>query len=110
MKYIFILLGLLSLALCEAPPKGKLIGVEDAFVEVKKKILQCISKEESASAELKKYVTETLSSELKESLTLYKFRENPTDRDIIRKCRRHAFIENTSRNPFKPTGFLPRTK
>ena len=54
MKFIFLFLGLLSLSLCEAPPRGKLIAVEDAFVGIKKNILECISKSETASAELKK--------------------------------------------------------
>ena len=110
MKFIFALLGLLSLSLCEAPPKGKLIAVEDAFVGIKKNILTCLSKEEGASAELKKYVEEQLASDLKESLNLYKFRENESDRDIIRKCRREAFIHNTARDPIRPTRFLPKKR
>ena len=35
MKYLFLFFALLSLALCDAPPKSKLIAVEDAFVNVK---------------------------------------------------------------------------
>ena len=110
MKYLFFLLGLLSLSLCEAPPKTKLIAAEDAFVDIKKGILQCIVKEEGASAELKKYAEEKLNTDLKDSLSLYKFRQTDGDRDAIRKCRRQAFIQNTARNPVRPSRFLPRNK
>ena len=99
MKTLYLFLALLSLALCEGPPKTKLIGIEDAFVDVKKKILDCIIKSETASEELKKYATDFLATDLKESLNLKKFRENANDKDVIRKCRRDAFIKDTMRKP-----------
>ena len=102
MKYIILFLALLSLALCEAPPRSKLIAVEDAFVNVKKNILECISKSETASAELKKYATDLLATDLKESLNLHKYRENLTDKEVIRNCRREAFIHDTVRKPMRP--------
>jgi hypothetical protein len=102
MKYIVLFFVLLSLALCEAPPRSKLIAVEDAFVNVKKNILECISKSETASAELKKYATDLLATDLKESLNLHKYRENLTDKEVIRNCRREAFIHDTVRKPMRP--------
>ena len=101
MKYIFLFFALLSLALCEAPPRSKLIAVEDAFVNVKKNILECLSKAENASPELRKYATEVLSTDLKESLNLHRFRDNLTDKEVIRKCRREAFIHDTQRRPIQ---------
>ena len=68
MKFIFLFFALLSLSLCDPPKINKLIAVEDAFVNVKKNILECISKSETASAELKKYATDLLATDLKESL------------------------------------------
>ena len=99
MKTLYLLLALITLTLCEDAPKTKLIGVEDAFVEVKKRILECITKSETASAELKKYATDFLATDLKESLNLKKFRENTNDKDVIRKCRRDAFLKDTMRKP-----------
>ena len=112
MKYLFLFFALLSLALCDAPPKSKLIAVEDAFVNVKKNILTCISKSESASAELKKYANDLLATDLKESLNLHKYRENLTDKEVIRNCRREAFIHDTVRKPTRhnisPKRFLAK--
>ena len=102
MKYLLIFVALLSLSFCEAPPKSKIIAVEDAFVSVKKTILECLSKSEVASAELKKYATDALATDLKESLNLHKFRENPNDKVVIRNCRREAFIHDTQRKPLQP--------
>ena len=99
MKFFYLYLALLSFAFCEPPQRSKLIAVEDAFLTVKKQILECISKSETASPELKKYATDILASDLKESLNLQKFRENLTDKEIIRKCRRDAFIHDTARRP-----------
>ena len=102
MKYLYLFLALLSLTLCDAPPRSKLIAVEDAFIDVKKKILECISKSETASAELKKYATDFLATDLKESMNLHKYRENPSDKEVIRTCRREAFIHDTIRKPLRP--------
>ena len=112
MKYLYLFIVLLSFAICDLPPKGKLIAVEDAFINVKKQILECWSKSETASNELKKYATDTLATELKEPLNLHQYRENPTDKDAIRKCRREAFIHDTARRPlqkeFKTKRFLAK--
>ena len=102
MKFLYLFLVLFTLAFCDAPPKGKLIAVEDAFVNVKQKILECITKSETASPELKKYATDFLATDLKETMNLHKFRENLTDKEVIRKCRREAFIHDTMRKPLRP--------
>ena len=78
------------------------IAVEDAFIDIKKKILECISKSETTSAELKKYAIDFAGSDLKESTNLHKYRENPSDREVIRTCRRKAFIHDTTRRPLRP--------
>ena len=99
MKFLLLIFVLLSLSNCDAPPVTKLIAVEDAFVNIKKNILECLAKSETASAELRKYANDTLATDMKESLNLHKFRETPTDKDAIRKCRREAFIHDTQRRP-----------
>ena len=101
MKFIFLFFALLSLSLCDAPKVSKLIAVEDAFVNVKKNILECLSKAENASPELRKYATDTLATDLKESLNLHRYRDNLTDKEVIRKCRRDAFIHDTQRRPIQ---------
>ena len=101
MKFIFLFFALLSLALCDPPKINKLIAVEDAVVNVKKNILECLSKAENASPELRKYATEVLSTDLKESLNLHRFRDNLSDKEVIRKCRREAFIHDTQRRPIQ---------
>ena len=101
MKFIFLFFALLSLSLCDTTKINKLIAVEDAFVNVKKNILECLSKAENASPELRKYATEVLSTDLKESLNLHRFRDNLSDKEVIRKCRREAFIHDTQRRPIQ---------
>ena len=44
MKFIFLFFALLSLSLCDTTKINKLIAVEDAFVNVKKNILECKKK------------------------------------------------------------------
>ena len=107
MKYLYLFLALLSLSFCEAPPKTPIIGIEDAFVDIKKRILDCLIKSETASEELKKYATYFLATDLKESLNFKIFRENPNDKEVIRKCRRDAFIQDTVR---KPKNAIPEVK
>ena len=101
MKFIFLFFALLSLSLCDTTKINKLIAVEDAFVNVKKNILECLSKAENASPELRKYATEILATDLKESLNLHRFRDNLSDKEVIRKCRREAFIHDTQRRPIQ---------
>ena len=48
MKYIIVFIVLISLAFCE-PPVARAIPAEEAFTELKKKILECIIKSEDAS-------------------------------------------------------------
>ena len=102
MKYLLLFIALLSLSLCDAPPKNKIIAIEDAFLTIKKNILECIKIDTNASAELKKYAADTLATDLKESLNLHKYRENATDKEVIRKCRREAFIKGTEKRPLTP--------
>ena len=101
MKFIFLFFALLSLSLCDTTKINKLIAVEDAFVNVKKNILECLSKAENTSPELRKYATEILATDLKESLNLHRFRDNLSDKEVIRKCRREAFIHDTQRRPIQ---------
>ena len=101
MKFIFLFFALLSLSLCDTTKINKLIAVEDAFVNVKKNILECLSKAENASPELRKFATEILATDLKESLNLHRFRDNLSDKEVIRKCRREAFIHDTQRRPIQ---------
>ncbi len=91
MKYIFAFLLLISFAFCE-PQIGKVIPAEEAFTEIKKSILECISKDENASPELRNYALENLNNGYKETLIFNKYRQNETDRLIIRQCRRKAFL------------------
>ena len=98
MKYIIVFLVLISLAFCEP---GKLIPAEEAFIDLKKNILECIVKSEKASPEMKKYATDNLNSGANDTLNLAQFKNNETDRLIIKQCRREAFLSTTKKNPSK---------
>ena len=98
MKYIISFIVLISLAFCE-PPLGNAIPAEEHFVQIKKNILDCIVKSDKASAELKEYATEYLNTGHKDQLKLYQFRNNESDRFVIRQCRREAFSNNFKRKP-----------
>ena len=100
MKFIIItFIALTSLVLNQ--PVGKAIPAEDAFIEIKKSILDCILKSETTSEELKNYANENISNGYKETLLLSRFRDNEKDRLVIRQCRRKAFL-NTSKKRLKP--------
>ncbi len=102
MKLTITFLVLISFIICE-PEVSQVIPAEEAFTEMKKNILECISKAENTSQELKQYVTESLNSGYKEALNFAKYREKESDNNIIRQCRRNALI-----NPIKKSIKLPR--
>ena len=96
MKYIFAFLALITFIYCQAEvPVHHAIPAEEAFVEIKKSILNCINEDNRASPELKEYVKGYLASDMKEPLLLTKYRQTETDRLLIRQCRRKSFISKT---------------
>ena len=96
MKFLLTLLFLISLAFCD-PEIGKAIPAEEVFTEIKKNILECISKEERASPELRNYALENLINGYKETLIFSQHRQNEIDRLVIRQCRRKAFLLSSKR-------------
>ena len=109
MKYIIAFLVLISLVICE-PQVGQVIPAEEAFTEIKKKILECIEKETTASAELRQYASTMLSTGYKETLNFAKYRENETDKEIIRQCRRKSFIYSVKKAPKFPAPVTMKDK
>ena len=91
MKCIIAFLVLLSFVVCP-PIIDRAIPAEEAFSDIKKKILECIVKNEKASPELRNYAQENINNGYKETLILSKFRQNEVDRLIIRQCRRNSFV------------------
>ena len=92
MNYIIPFLALLTFVCCQPEvPVHHAIPAEETFVEIKKTILNCINEDDKASPELKEYVKGYLASDMKEPLLLTKYRQNETDRLIIRQCRRKSF-------------------
>ena len=94
MKYIIAFIVLISFVFCE-PPVARAIPAEEAFTEIKKKILECITKSENTSPEMKQYANDALLSGFKEALNLSQFRKQDPDRSIIRQCRREALSYNS---------------
>ena len=89
MKFLFLFLALLSLSFCEPAKLDKLKGAEEIFVEIKKNVLECLSKEENTTPELRKFVSDMLATDLKENFSLQNFLS--TDIIVIRKCKKEAF-------------------
>ena len=93
MKYIIAFLALITFICCQPQvPVHHVIPSEEAFIGIKKTILNCINEDDRASPELKEYVKGYLASNMKEPLLLTKYRKNDTDRIIIRQCRRKSFV------------------
>ena len=105
MIFVITLLFLISLALTQ--PIGKAIPAEEAFTEIKKNILECIAKDVNASIKLKNYVNDNLNNGYKEPLNFSNFRENEIDRNIIRECRRKAFLFS-SKKRIKPLNIFSK--
>ena len=63
--------------------------VED---EIKKNILECIVNNDKTSQKLRNYANEKLSNGYKEDLLLTKYVQNDTDRNIIRQCKKNAYL------------------
>ena len=103
MKYIILCLLIITFVVCD---KKKSIlsplSIDEVFPELKKKLLECISKSENASDNLKNYANENLNSDLKEPLNFATFKLIETDRVIIRKCRREIFISKKKAAPKLP--------
>ena len=93
MKYVITFLALIAFISCQPKvPAHHVIPSGEAFIEIKKTILNCINEDDRASPELKEYVKGYLASDMKEPLLLTKYRKNDTDRIIIRQCRRKSFL------------------
>ena len=103
MKYITFCLLLITFVVCD---KKKSIlnplSIDEVFPELKKKLLECISKNENASDNLKNYANENLNSGLKEPLNFSTFKLVETDRVIIRKCRRETLLNKKKAEPKLP--------
>ena len=97
MKFVFAFLVVICVVFCE--PLHKAIPAEDAFIEIKKNILECVAKDERVSPELKNYAQENLNNGYKETLIFSKYKQNDTDRLVIRQCRRNAFLFTTKKKP-----------
>ena len=100
MKYILCLLLLFEITFCNR--KKSILSphtMEEAYPSLRKSLLECISKSETASKELKNYANENLTKELKDHLNLSQFKELETDKLVIRKCRREAFLQNKKAAP-----------
>ena len=98
MKYVITFLALIAFISCQPKvPAHHVIPSEEAFIEIKKTILNCINEDDRASPELKEYVKGYLASDMKEPLLLTKYRQNETDRLLIRQCRRKSFIYSKTR-------------
>ena len=109
MKYIIAFIVLISFVFCE-PPVARAIPAEEAFTELKKKILECIIKSEDASPEMKQYATDTLQSGYKGTLNLSQFRKKDSDRLAARQCRREAFTYSTKTRLFDNLPLAPKDK
>ena len=70
---------------------------EKEIKEIKKSILECISKDENISEDLRKFVLESLKKNNKEILHFERFNEN--DRNIVKQCRKNAFFTKLSIKP-----------
>lgn len=103
MKFLFAFFALFSLALCEPAA----LPAEEAFKEVKKSLVDCISKEEAASAELKNYADDIINQDYTIRLDFAKFKENESDKNIIRQCRRKAFLFSSKERP-RPVTMVER--
>ena len=100
MKYFLCLLLLFEITFCNR--KKSILSphtMEDVFPALKKSLLECISKSETASEELKNYANENLTKELKNHLQLSQFKILETDKLVIRKCRRETFLQNKKAAP-----------
>ena len=73
--------------------------VQDEF-RIKKYLFDYLSQESEASSELRNYANQMIKSEYKDPLTLYKF-QNDSDRLIIKRCKRKAFLEATKQKDKK---------
>lgn len=69
-------------------------------IKIKKYLFDYLSQEPKASPELRNYANQMIKSEYKDPLTLYKF-QNDTDRLIIKRCKRKAFLEATKQKDKK---------
>ncbi len=94
--FLVVFITLISLLFCEAPPKDRM-KKEEALLEIRKNILQCLSKQDT-SPELKKYVNEVLAKDTNEELRFRHFLNNEHDRRLIRTCKREAFLNNIQKN------------
>ena len=98
MKYFILLLALFAIVLCDKKPVATAVPAEEAFVSIKKKLIDCLEQSEKASSTLKDYAKEVASKEYKEKLKFQDLNLEQSDKDVVRECRRKAFLFTRRRN------------
>ena len=99
MKYFILLLALFAVTLCEKKtPVATAIPAEEAFVSIKKKLVACLEQSEKASTTLKDYAKQVASKEYKEKLKFQELNLEQSDKEVVRECRRKAFMFTRRRN------------
>ena len=66
-------------------------------LKIKKYLFDYLSQESEASPELRNYANLMIKNEYKDPLALHQFQKE-SDRFIIRRCKRKAFLEVTKQN------------
>ena len=93
MKYIILLFALFTLALCETKKTvATAIPAEEAFISVKKKLITCLENSQEASSTLKEYAKQVAKNEYKDKLKFSELGLGESDKNIVRQCRRKAFM------------------
>ena len=102
MKYIFYLIVLMIINLCQS--QSPFIPVDrfdfkDTFKKMRKSLIDCILTNSKSSENLKKYATEVSSGINIATLNLEQFKNEESDYNIIKQCRRQSFQLRTNMLP-----------
>ena len=99
MKYFILLLALFVITLCDKKtPVATVIPAEEAFISLKKKLIDCLEQSEKASSTLKNYVKEVAGNGYKDKLKFKELNLEQSDKEIVRECRRKSFMITRRRN------------
>ncbi len=96
MKYIILLA--LIICILSTTKMGPPAEVADIYKGIKSKIYKCVANSEKASAALKELSNKNLDLGDNQPLNFHSIELTTDDRQVIRDCKREAFVKRISRN------------
>ena len=97
MKHLTFIIIFIIITLVESPDIPiEAYNIKDSFKKSKQSLVECILRNSRSSPNLKKYARDVSNNINNEILNFERFRNDESDNNIIKQCRRQTFFIRTN--------------